>query len=91
MPQQYGQQAQTNPILPLTHGFAEPLTYDHQWVFLHQDTPYSDPQAEALPEEEAVGDSQEEEILEEEEAADSQAVEDRYKVILKEDHQETDS
>ena len=90
MPQQYGQQAQINPILPLTPGFAEPLTYDHQWVFLHQDTPYSDPQAEAPPEEEAAGDSQEEETLEEE-AADSQAVEDQHKAILKEDHQETDS
>ena len=76
MPQQYGQQAQTDPILPLTPGFAEPLTYDNQGVSPHQDTPYSDPQAEALPEEEV---------------ADSQAVEDQHKAILKEDHQETDS
>ena len=37
-----------------------------------------------------MGDSQEEETLEEE-AADSQVVEDRYKEILKEDHQETGS
>ena len=96
MPQQYEQQAQTDPILLLTPGFAEPLTYDHQWVFLHQDTPCSDPQAEALPEEEAAGDSQEETLEEEvagdsqEEAADSPAGEDQHKAILKEDHPETD-
>ena len=90
MPQQHERQDQTNQTHPATHGFAEPLTYDHLWVFLHQDTPYSDPQAEALLEEEVVGDSQEEETLEGEEA-DSQAVGDLYKVILKEDHQETDS
>ena len=89
MQQQLEQQDPTNPILPLTPGFAEPLTFAHHWVFLHPDTPCSDPQEEALPEEEAAEDSQEEETLEEE-VADSQAVEDLYRVTLKEEHQGTD-
>ena len=88
--QQHEQQAPTNQTLLLTPGSAAPLTYDHQWVFLHQGIPYSDPQAEALLEEEAVEDSQEEVTPEEEAVGDSQVVEDRYKVILKEDHRETD-
>ena len=80
---------QTSRTPLLTHGSAALSTSAPHWVFLHQDTPYSDPQEEALPEEEVAEDSQEEEILEEE-AADSQAVEDPYKVIRKEDHQGTD-
>ena len=90
MQQQQEPQDQTGLTLPITLGFAEPLIFAHQWASLHQDTPYSDPQEETLLEEEAAVDSQEEETLEEE-AADSQAVEDLYKVILKEDHQEIDS
>ena len=90
MPPQQELQDQIDLIPPLTPGFAEPSTFAHQWVFPHQDTPSSDHQEEALPEEGAAEDSQEEEIPEEE-AADSQAVEDLYKGILKEDHQGIDS
>ena len=60
MTQQQGQLAQTDQTPLLTHGFAEPLTFAHQWVSLRLDTPSSDLQEEVLPEEEVVVDSQEE-------------------------------
>ena len=62
MPQQRGPQDPTNQTLPVTPGFVEPSTSVLQWDFLHQDTLYSDHQAEALPEEEVEEDSQEEVI-----------------------------
>ena len=89
MPRQQELRDQTNPILPLTPGFAEPSTYVHQWVFPHRDTPSSDPQEETHPEEEEEADSLGE-ATQEEEAVDSQEEEDLCKVILKEDHKETD-
>ena len=86
MQQQQGQQAQTDQIPLLTHGFAEPSTSAHQWVFPHLDTPYSDPQEEVLGEEVAA-DSQEE-VTPEEAAADSQLEEDMP--LNQEDRKETD-
>ena len=76
MQQQPEWQDQTNPILPLTPGFAEPLTYDHQWVFPLLDTPYSDLQAEAhRVEEEEDSPVEVEAVFQEEEEVDSQAEE----------------
>ena len=83
MQQQPERQGQTNPILPITHGFAEPLTFAHQWVFPHRDTPSSDHQEEILPVEEVEEDSQEEVI--QEEAAASQEDQEDLQRILKED------
>ena len=92
MQQQCERQDQTNRTLPVILGFAEPLTYVHQWAFPHQDTPSSDPREEAPPEEEVEEDSQEEEVVDsqEEEAVGSQEEEDPCRAIPKEDRQETD-
>ena len=90
MQQQQEQQGPIDPIPPITHGFAEPLTSAHQWDFLHQDTPFSDPLVEVHPEEEAEeADSQE---AEEEDSRAEETQEDMAlsKEIHKEDHQGTD-
>ena len=94
--QQHERQVQTNPIPPLTPGFAEPSIFVRQRVFLHLDTPSSDHQGEVIPEEEVEEDSQEEVILVE--AAASQVEEDQedqedqedLQQIPKEDIKETD-
>ena len=91
--QQHERQDQTNPIPPLTPGFAEPSIFARQWVFLHLDTPSSDHQGEVLPEEEVEEDSQEE--VTPVEAAASQVEEDQedqedLQQIPKEDIKETD-
>ena len=93
MQQQPEWQDQTNPILPLTPGFTEPLTFTHQWVFPHLDTPSSGHQEEVLPEEEVEEDSQEE--VTPVEAVASQVEEDQedqedLQQILKEDIKGTD-
>ena len=77
MPQQHEQQAQTNQILPVTHGSTEPLTFAHQWDSLRLDTRYSDLQAGVHPEVEEVADSQVEEVVDSqvEEVVDSQVEE----------------
>ena len=49
MPQQHGQQDQTNQTLPVILGYAELLTGAHQGVFPHLDTPSSDHQEEVTP------------------------------------------
>ena len=93
MQQQYGQQAQTDQILLLIPGSDEPSISVRQRDSLHQDIPCSDPQEEALPEEEAVEDFQGE--VTPVEAAASQVEEDQedqedLQQILKEDIKETD-
>ena len=69
MPQQQGLQDQTNQTLPVIHGFAEPLTFVHQWDSPRLDIQYSnshkethlgeevDPLAEAVSQEEEEADS----------------------------------
>ena len=95
MLQQHELQDQTNWTLPVIRGFAELLTFVHQWDSPRLDTQCSNPHKETIrgeevdsPVEEAV--EIQEEDSREEEAADSQAVEDLYKVTLTEDHQGTD-
>ena len=94
MQQQQEPQGQTGPILPVIHGFAEPLISAHQRGFPRLDTQCSNPHKETHQGEEAdspaggEADLQEEDSREEE-AADSQE-EDLHKVTLTEDHQETD-
>ena len=75
MPQQHERQAQTNQTLLIIHGFAEPLTFAHHWVFPLLDTPYSDLQAEAHRVEEEE-DLPEAGVVSQEEEEDSQAEED---------------
>ena len=98
MLQQQGLQDQTNQTLPVIHGFAEPLIFVHQWDSPRLDTQSSNPHKETHQGEEADSLAEEEDLQEvdspaEEEdlqEADSQVAEDLYKVILTEDHRETD-
>ena len=94
MPQQRGLQDQTNRTLPVTHGFAELLTFAHLWDFPHLDTRCSNHQEEETLQAEEADYRVEEEDSQVEEAdlqeEDSRALGDRYQEIHKEDHQETD-
>ena len=88
--QQREQQAPTSQTLLITPGSAELLTYAHQWVFLHLDTPSSGPQEETLPGEEAEEDSQEEVIPAEAVASQEEEDQEDLPQILWEDIKETD-
>ena len=76
MQQPQGQQDPTSLTPLVTPGFAEPLTFVHQWVFPHLDTPSSDHQEETLQEEEEVEEDSQEEVIPVEVAA-SQVEEDQ--------------
>ena len=88
MPQQQELQDQTNRTLPVTRGSAELLIFVHQWDSPHLDTPSSDHQEEALPEEEVEEDSLEEVI--QAEAVASQEDQEDLPPILWEGIKETD-
>ena len=85
MQQPHKQPVQIDQIPLLTPGSAKLSIFAHQWAFPRLDIPCLDLQGEVLQGEEAAADPQEEEAV-----VDSQAVEDPYKAIYKEDHQEID-